>query len=132
MNLFIPDISTKFVLTAPWTFTMYMEDRNNKFIGELLAHKWDMRKPEKDEDGYYKYAWNAKVLGPVTLPEGTKLTVDRIYIRKGQRDFNSISFHAYLELYSVGSAKPTKIKGRFWVKLEDANKIQMELLPNEG
>ena len=128
MNLFIPDISTKMVLSAPWTFTMYMEDRNNKFIGELLEQKWDIKEPPRGGDGYYKYTWQSVELGPVTLPEGTRLSVDRIYIRKGQREYNSITFNANIELYTVSSNKPIKIKGRFWVKLADANKIQMNLL----
>lgn len=130
MNLFIPAIATKMVLTEPWTFTMYMETRNNKLIGELLRYGWDIRKPERDEEGYYKYAWDARVLGPCTFPAGTWLSVDRIYIRKGQNDYNSISFNMHLDHFDVRTQKKVRIKGRFWVKLADANKIQMEVLPD--
>jgi hypothetical protein len=126
MKLFIPAITTKMVLTAPWTFTMFMEDRNNKLIGELLTFDWDLKRPAKDSDGYYKFVWEAKELGPCTFPIGTRLSVDRIYIRKGQKDFDSISFNVQID--SSWRGKPKVIKGRFWVKLEDANKIDMDLV----
>jgi hypothetical protein len=51
-----------------------------------------------------------------SLPKGTILTLDRIYVRKGKAGFDSISF--------IIHKCPIKgIKGRFWVKLEDANTL---------
>lgn len=50
-------------------------------------------------------------------PAGTILEVDRIYIRKGAADFSSVTF---------------KIRGkkviRFWVKLEDVNRIDCQII----
>lgn len=46
-----------------------------------------------------------------TLPKGSVLTVDRIYIRKGAADFDSISF------WLVGS------KLKFWARLDNVNEI---------
>jgi hypothetical protein len=70
----------------------------------------------------------------VTIPAGTILAVDRIYIRKGASDYSSITFYAK-ELGEVmvqgrrwfGTSKPKKKKAlRFWAKLEDCNKIKFE------
>jgi hypothetical protein len=53
----------------------------------------------------------------VTLPAKTELGVDRVYIRKGARDFSSLSF----------IIKNGKFKGaRFWAKLQDVNCIDVK------
>lgn len=68
---------------------------------------------------------------PVTLPKGTELIVDRIYIRKGASDFSSITFRTN----SLGSVvrtqgwtktKVNKKSLRFWVKLQECNTIVFE------
>lgn len=70
-----------------------------------------------------------------TLPKGAVIKVDRIFIRKGSSDFDSISFYLdrstllkYDTKYSNLIAKIAKVTGvcRFWVKLADANKIKYE------
>jgi hypothetical protein len=70
----------------------------------------------------------------VTIPAGTVLAVDRIYIRKGSSDYSSITFYAK-ELGEVmvrgrrwyRGDKPKKKKAlRFWAKLEDCNRIKFE------
>lgn len=48
-----------------------------------------------------------------TIPKDSILSVDRIYIRKGSRSFDSVTFRWN--------------KNRFWVKLDDANKIEFTL-----
>lgn len=52
-----------------------------------------------------------------TFPAETILTVERIYIRKGQEDYDSMSFRTRLNNKSV----------RFWAKLSDVNNIEFEL-----
>lgn len=66
---------------------------------------------------------------PVTLPVGTQLTVDRVYIRKGASEFSSLSF--YITASSHPLLQPQKgVKGfkggrkRFWAKLSDCNSIE--------
>jgi len=51
-----------------------------------------------------------------TLPAGTELIVDRIYIRKGKSDYSSITFRA-----KIGEKSQ-----RFWAKLDDCNRIEFE------
>ena len=71
----------------------------------------------------------------MTLPAGTLLKIDRIYIRKGSSDFSSITFYAKglgevmvsSNRWTVNSLKTTKRKAqRFWAKLADCNQIQFE------
>jgi hypothetical protein len=56
----------------------------------------------------------------VVLPRTTILKVDRIYVRKGASEYNSLSF--------VLKKAPFYFKGkvRFWAKLPDVNKIEFE------
>lgn len=85
--------------------------------------------------------WNekAKEVGmetlDVALPAGTILGIDRIYIRKGAKDYSSITFFAKnlgsvmvdVSRWSTRKKKTiTKKAMRFWVKLEDANNIEFD------
>jgi hypothetical protein len=69
----------------------------------------------------------------ITLPKGTVLAVDRIYIRKGASDYSSITFYAKglgeSEIKNRWSNRVTKWKAqRFWAKLSDCNQIEFELM----
>ena len=48
-------------------------------------------------------------------------TVDRIYIRKGKGEFDSVTFRVDFKL----RAKRV-LKGRFWAKLDDVNRLLFE------
>jgi hypothetical protein len=52
----------------------------------------------------------------VTIPAGSELIIDRVYIRKGQAEYSSVSF--YVDKMFKGC------KPRFWAKLEDVNYIE--------
>ena len=65
----------------------------------------------------------------VTLEAGTKLKIDRIYIRKGNKDFSSISFTTkdlgavtIQSDYTWRSDRHVKAL-RFWAKLSECNNI---------
>lgn len=66
----------------------------------------------------------------VTIPAGTVLIVDRIYIRKGLEEFNSVTFR--IDDCPDDRLRPKKRKGqfkgqaRFWAKLKDVNGILVE------
>ena len=108
MKLYIPEIGDEFVLTSDWSFELFEEHRNTKAIQRFVDKKynwsWGSRRPDQ--------FWN------VTLPKGTSLKVDRIYIRKGAGDYSSLTFWMVLP----GEKK----KIRFWAKLYDVNKIEFE------
>src|SRR5688500_6976739 len=92
----IPSIDTTIELLDNWTFNVYREHRNNpllKYMGKNPA------------------GWNCTKCGQFTMPKGTNLIVDRIYIRKGGEDFESITFRA--------TNLPGSKSVRFWAKLED-------------
>lgn len=57
----------------------------------------------------------------VTLPKGTILKIDRIYIRKGSSDYSSITFYAK-DMLKPNTKK--KYSPRFWAKLSDCNQIE--------
>lgn len=104
-SLYIPALGTEFTLASNWTFPLYHENRNDgllKHFGVEWGYDWRRDIPKTE----------------VTLPKGTVLKVHRIYIRSGNKDFDSVTFNA-----SVIAGK--KVKGcRFWAKLADVNRIE--------
>lgn len=118
-QLFIPELGTSFTLAADWSFDLHAEYRNEK-LGEyfnLCANiPRNYRNLWIDKNGNFtiKY-YESKHSYSITLPKETVLTIDRIYIRKGQKTFSSVSF--FCKLPNV------KKRMRFWAKLEDVNKI---------
>jgi hypothetical protein len=97
---------------------------------------------ELDCPAYVKYDFDMKMyieackrVGvetiPITLPAGTILAIDRIYIRKGSKDFSSITFFAknlgeVIVTHRYSSKPKKKLAFRFWSKLHDCNKIMFE------
>lgn len=106
MNLFIPSIGNMITLTQDWEFNIEEEYRNAKFLQSVF--------PNQKIDGWayppktFKFCFKA----------GSVLKIDRIYIRKGKAEYDSITFT--LQHDSSGEIKK---KPRFWVKLTDANTI---------
>ena len=94
-------------------FVKYRED--NKEWRELCAKSW-------------------KPVLSCTLPAGTLLKIDRIYIRKGGSDYSSITFYAknlestviIVQKWSGDHTKKKKASLRFWAKLLDCNQIVFE------
>ena len=91
---------------------------------------------EKDKKEWNQKCSNSwKPILPAVIPAGTTIKVDRIYIRKGAKDFSSITFlvRGLGEIekkipYPVKGKKTTKNKKslRFWAKLVDCNTIEFE------
>lgn len=108
MKLWIPTIGDAFSLTEDWSFSLVHEHRNSDFADALGIiwsdsnfRKWDEPSEER----------------PVTLVANTELVVDRIYIRQGAEDFDSLTF------VIKSSPNIDMIGWRFWASLEDVNKI---------
>ena len=116
IKIFIPTIGAKLKLAKGWTFDLHDERRNDRFL-KAIGH-------EKLGLGYRYSPGGPKVASEITLPKGTVLTVDRIYIRKGSSDFDSITFNI---LKGSCPKKPELEKTRFWVKLSDVNKMECEV-----
>lgn len=99
----IPPLGTEIILAEPWTFMLYKESRNRTLITNLGLK--------------YEEDYSVKKIKEITIPRGSKLSISRIYIRNGLSEFDSVTF--YLKKYFGNS----KIKGRFWAKLHDVNKM---------
>lgn len=118
-TLFIPTIGDVLVLAEDWTFPLHEEYRNNKFaddnFGSGYARSW------------YSYSEIPARSDTVTLPAGTHLKIARIYIRGGgadMKEYDSLTFTCNGHL--KGKAAKGAIKGRFWAKLVDVNRIVFE------
>jgi hypothetical protein len=115
--IYIPELGETLLLNKDWNFDLFFESRNKTFMSALgMTFKWG----------------NEKKSLITTLPAGSELKVDRIYIRKGQEDFSSIT----LVLTKTTDPKFTKSKSvsfgtralaRFWVKLKDFNSADWSL-----
>lgn len=86
------------------------------------------RETEQNCPEYVKFhsdleEWNRKITEingldtvPITIPQGYTLIVDRIYIRKGAKEYSSLSFRC--NDYGKSS--------RFWAKLNECNNIEFK------
>lgn len=152
MKFFIPAVGTVFELEKPWEFLLYFEERNKTLFQAFGSNVNQLVLKNTDKYGSYgtanicRYFPSVHIYGggwvekaaQFSLPPGTVLRVDRVYIRSGQAgEFDSVTLtvkdttHPFL-LYS-GKTKSGKKKtslGRFWVKLCDFNKIDARVLEN--
>jgi len=132
MNLYIPKLGDKITLASAWSFTLYSEDRNLGFIKTLV--KAGLITEAEALIAFPTKRWNTTAstslsdvgrgtnlpLRSITLPPNSTLTVDRIFIRKGASNFNSVTF--------VLKSTPARTwkQARFWVKLHEANQLQIQ------
>lgn len=138
-QFYIPRLGEEFELARKWDFDLFPEYRNVtlfEHLGLECDDRWYV-----DENGEHHQRST-----PASLKAGEKLKLDRIYIRKGAEDFDSVSFfllgaktknrvekRTAVEISESGKSKrfeyEQKVAGRpvrFWVKLNDANKIQFK------
>lgn len=116
MRLFIPSIGTKLEVLSNWNFTLYEEWRNHKLCVSLgLVRDPFHYSPEPR-------SWT------VTIPEGAQLTVQRMYIRSGASDFDSLTFGLNSHLTAAKALSLNMPKGRFWAKLHDVNSLDVRVI----
>lgn len=153
-QIFIPPLGTVIQLEEDWHFKLYDESRNQSVLDaagltppyrEDRAVSWrdlsdTQRAAEIDKSdwiytphpgmahraGDYNY-WSGTWEHDFVFREGTELKIDRIYIRQGQDNFDSVSFRTRQWVSALGDPlfrAPRKIKSlRFWAKLPDVNKM---------
>lgn len=112
IKLYIPSIGFKLQLTKDWSPTLHNEDRNLKFATNMGVEIKEIR----NNWGYKDEGFENTT---ITVPKDTVLKVSRIYIRVGNKGFDSITF-------TIVQSPNKKCKGRFWVKRTDANEIEFE------
>lgn len=133
MKFYIPEIGDEIVLTNRWKFNLYPEPRNltmgklHGFINTTYyCHPkfkdiWVKEPFEYDHKNLIRNIIPNKEYEEtllISLPKGTVLKIDRIYIRKGLSDFSSITF----------TTKINNKRIRFWAKLKDVNNIEFKKL----
>lgn len=152
-NLFIPPLGTEIELAEDWRFWLFCEHRNDKIINVLAPLPQraipDFSELPKDEqlkalnasgwrrsdgasfESVREFYHCGTTCAEVMLPAGTRLKVQRLYIRMGQRAFDSVTFSVSglpknaAELLPALAKKKASSLGRFWVKLADANQIKL-------
>lgn len=126
MKLYVPRVSDQIKLLKDWRFKNQQEYRNESFIDAYW--KYEEAQPLDDYDIFSDLAVGRSKLKAgektdIVVPRGTVLSFDRVYIRKGASSgWDSVTFRI--------KECPIKefIKKRFWVKVDDANKIEYELV----
>lgn len=147
MKLYIPAVGTELTLAKDWTFQVVNETRNKtlvEWMTQTPIKGWGMHPlgDVNDEQGRRDYWATAKLTIPCTLPAGTVLKIDRIYLRKGNKDihnYDSVTFvckglrapstvYAYGVKQVDGSHYYSKLANRavrFFAKLDDVNTMEI-------
>lgn len=126
MTIFIPTIGSVLTLRSEWKFDLLIDEWRNiefaKFIGlhDKNAHRMDIQRAAWREIRETAEPLHQKT-AQVTLPAGTELKVDRIYIRRGSSGFDSISF--YVQLPDPARPKAKMKTKRFFAALSEVNRI---------
>ena len=114
MRIFIPTIGDTLRLEKDWTFRLYDEDKNITLFHHLGL-------PVSS-----KHVWSRDLKATtVTLKAGTELSIDRIYIRRGKDEYDSITFNL-LGAKTQPTRYGSKSRVRFWVPLPDVNTMDAE------
>lgn len=108
MNLWIPTIGDAIQLEADWHFGLWPERRNSA-MAQALCQPFS---------GNWWRDYSDQPSQTITLSTGTELVVDRIYIRQGADEFDSVTFVIKL------CDREILVGERFWAKLVDVNTIQ--------
>ena len=124
MNIWIPRPGDALRLLKPWTAEILLERRNARALMKMLSLNSELEAYEvcgKKKDQLTTFEFNA----------GDVLVVDRIYVRQGKPDFDSITL--IVKSFNPRPFHHPQITGaRFWVKLRDANKIDAELADRDN
>lgn len=122
-KMYVPEIGDLITLAADWSFSLYSESRNVDLglaLGFVSSGKrWNCN---LNETGFRMYS--VKDAGTVTIPIGTVLKVERVYIRRSASEFSSLTFRIVETLDPRANADVTK--KRFWAKLADVNAMEIE------
>lgn len=125
MKLYVPACGDRLTLSKPWTFRLFLERRNIKYAKTRGLYDGEESWGVYVDNNFHKGLASVEV----TLPEGTVLECDRVYIRTFNKsrveegdDYDSITWKI------IDKKRDTMEKfGRFWVKLTDANEIEFDL-----
>ena len=129
-NILFPIIGTQIRLTKDWTFKLFEEHRNESllaFYKDAIFQSQEIQK-EWAPNNFYTITEKHTLC---TLLKGTVLQVDRIYLRKGVKDFDSITF--LIADYPDPKYLPGKggKRIRFWAKITCINNVMQGVFLDE-
>ena len=115
ISFFVPEIGTVLWLEQDWAFRLYTERRNDgltRQIGIPIDRNW--RYENSGVNGH-----------DVVMRAGAVLSVNRVYIRQGAKEYSSITFNVRKGAVMTVVGKDTVLKkgARFWAKLSDVNNM---------
>lgn len=127
MKVFVPTIGSDLILTKSCTVTIHSERRNWTFlksigmtVNQIYADKNYGNLSVENQSLADKYKVNVSLRDvSLKIPAGTVLSVNRIYIRQGAEDFDSMTFFC--------KGNKDFPKGRFWLKLTDVNNFEIKI-----
>ena len=151
-SFFMPTIGSQFRLETDWTFRLHSEHRNNSVFkalglieekrltrryGDGQTHTWDavVRVVDVDSANPDYPIWSG--WKTITMPAGTVLQIDRIYLRKGSEDFDSLTFLLVdspdeklkpWKRIKPGAKAALNAALRFWAKLPDVQGVPISWL----
>jgi len=114
VKLFIPAVGYRIRLVKDWSFDLYNEHRNDS-----LLKVYDPSDESKE----------SKIFA--SMPQGTVLEVDRVYVRNANKSATEEDDHDSVTFKLIEHPTlPSKPRVRFWAKLSDVNNIEFELPEN--
>lgn len=134
-KMYIPELGDRIELAEDWSFKLQYEYRTS-LLWKAMAlpynsalEYWPRDKAQADiadlqhrgiEISVNSGLWETFSI-KVMLPKRTILKVDRIYIRKGNEQYSSVSFYIEKTSLQFVPTKPNPKMHRFWAKLADVN-----------
>lgn len=120
-QFYMPSLGDTMTLATDWEVVI-ANDRRNRSLAEWAG----VCAVPSGSYSYYPlgparnmgYAALRNVTATVTIPKGTVLRIDRIYLRKDKPTFNSLTFWAQIP--------GVKKKVRFFASLSDVNRMLIE------
>jgi hypothetical protein len=134
--LCIPSLGDTFTLAEDWTFSAVNDHRNVTVIRWAQGTPSPLSGPQDWFPLGYPYGKNSYAETQaiknrtisVLLPKGTILKIDRIYIRKGAKEFDSVTFfspNTKVKINKNDSYSENKSL-RFFASLSDVNQMRVE------
>jgi hypothetical protein len=113
MKMFIPALGCKLRLTKDVNISLMAEQRNSRL--------WNLHHapPSLKAIPYEYRRFNVRF---TPLFAGDEYTIERIFIRKDQEGFNSVTVKGYTQHFGVRRFV------RFWMFLDDFNKLEAEVI----